>query len=455
MEMTRAKLKWLTVWAPVGFILVVFVLILSLFHGPHSPSVWITTLVATSGIGLAGAYLFSYFVFSHIQRQEEEIVRRTEAVAALNAIGAEITGLLDLERTLRSVVEEARKLLGTEVSALCFVDGRGCSVPRAISGPPEAFEGGVERADPPGGATACFGRPMPSLSPSEDGLKCSWIKEEYTKAHLAAPLKREGNVIGALCVAGRSPRRFRPVEVELLTGLATQAAIAIENARLHEQLRNVAVIEERQRIAREMHDGLAQELGYLNLKLGELEAGVSARPVPALREELRRMQKVVAGAYEEVRQAIFGLKLMVSRGLGLVPTLAEYLHEFSEQTGITVELSIADEGAARLSPHAEIQLIRIIQEALANVRKHAQAQHAWVTFDTDGGKAKITVQDDGRGFDPAEATRPRPASFGLQSMRERAESVGGALTVEPGQGRGTQVIIRLPIGGQEGAPWRP
>ncbi|MBI3007290.1 MAG: GAF domain-containing sensor histidine kinase, partial [candidate division NC10 bacterium] len=449
MELSRAKLKWLTVWAPVGFILVVFVLILSLFHGPHSPSVWITTLVATSGIGLAGAYLFSYFVFSHIQRQEEEIVRRTEAVAVLNAIGAEITGLLDLERTLRSVVEEARKLLGTEVSALCFVDGHGCGGPKAVSGPPEAFGAGANCPDHPGGEAGGLARPIFCLSPSPDGLKCTGIKAEYTRAHLAAPLRREGSVIGALCVAGRSPRRFRPVEVELLTGLATQAAIAIENARLHERLRDVAVIEERHRIAREMHDGLAQELGYLNLKLGELEAGVSARPVPALREELRRMQKVVAGAYEEVRQAIFGLKLMVSRGLGLVPTLTEYLHEFGEQTGIAVELKIADEAATRLAPPAEVQLIRIIQEALANVRKHAQAGRAWVTFDTDGGKAKVTVQDDGRGFDPAEAARSRPASFGLQSMRERAASVGGALTVEPGQGRGTQVIIRLPIGGQE------
>ncbi len=452
MDLSRAKLKWLTVWAPVGFILVVFVLILSLFHGPHSPSVWIATLVAASGIGLAGAYLFSYFVFSRIERQEEEIVQRSEAMAAINAIGTEITGLLDLERTLRSVVEEARKLLGAEVSALCFVDGRGCGVPKAISGPPEAFAVGMERPDPHAWATACFGRPMPSFSPSEDGLKCSGIKEEYTKAHLAAPLKREGSVIGALCVAGRSPRRFRPVEIELLTGLATQAAIAIENARLHEQLRNVAVIEERHRIAREMHDGLAQELGYLNLKIGELEAGLPSGAASNLRAELGRMKKVVAGAYEEVRQAIFGLKMMVSRGLGLVPTLAEYLHEFSEQTGVTVELRIADEGAARLSPHAEIQLIRIIQEALANVRKHAQAARAWVIFDTEGGKARVMVQDDGRGFDPAEATRSGRTSFGLQSMRERAEAVGGSLEVASQPGKGTQVTIRLPIGGWEAAP---
>ncbi len=450
MTLARASLRWLTVWAPLAFILLL--VILSLLHHPHPLSVWITNLLVVSGLGLAGAYFFSYFVFSRIQRQEEEIVRRSEAMAAINAIGTEITGLLDLERTLRSVVEEARKLLGTEASALCFVDGQGCAIPKALSGPPEAFAVGMDRRDDHAWATACFARPMSSWSPSEGGLKCPGINEEYTKAHLSAPLKREGNVIGALCVAGRSPRHFRPVEVELLTGLATQAAIAIENARLHQGLRDVAVIEERHRIAREMHDGLAQDLGYLNLKLAELEAGVSSRPPSALRAELRGMKKAVAGAYEEVRQAIFGLRTMVSRGLGLVPTLAEYLHEFSDQTGIAVALKLADEEAARLSPQAEIQLIRMIQEALANVRKHGQARHAWVTFDVDGGKAKITVQDDGRGFDPGEAARPGRTSFGLQSMRERAESVGGSLEVASRPGEGTQVTIRLPIGGREAAP---
>jgi signal transduction histidine kinase len=159
------------------------------------------------------------------------------------------------------------------------------------------------------------------------------------------------------------------------------------------------------------------------------------------------MKRVVAGAYEEVRQAIFGLKLMVSRGLGLVPILVEYVHEFSEQTGIPVELKTAEGGAARLSPDAEIQLIRIIQEALANVRKHAHAEKAWVTFGTEGGKVQVVVQDDGQGFDPGEATRLGRGSFGLQSMRERAESMGGSFDVESRPGAGTKVIVLLPAGG--------
>src|SRR5207249_2061229 len=149
--------------------------------------------------------------------------------------------------------------------------------------------------------------------------------------------------------------------------------------------------------------------------------GAPSEPASLIAEELRGVKRVAAAAYGEVRQAIFGLKMMVSRDLGLIPTLTEYLHEFSQETGISVELKVADEATTKLSAHAEVQLIRIIQEALANIRKHAHAKRAWVIFETEGDKAKITVQDDGRGFDSRDAARLSRASFGLQSMRERAE----------------------------------
>lgn len=453
MQLTRVALKQLSIWGPVAFILLLVIFFLS--HHPHSPSVWITYLLVAGGLGLTGAYLFSYFVFSHIQRQEEEIVRQGEAMAAINTIGTEITGILELNGVLRSVVERARQLLDTEVSALCLVGEKDSLVPKAISGPQEAFGEGVNRLDHHGWETSCLTELSLSFDHGERLLRCSGIKEEYTKAYLAAPLRREGKVIGALCVADRSPRRFSPLEVELLKGLATQAAIAIENARLHEQLRNIAVIEERHWIAREMHDGLAQDLGYLNMKCKCVEQMLASNQVADAMAELKKINKVVRDAYEEVRQSILGLRTMVSRSLGLVPNLVEYLRCFEDWTGIAIELKITDERATWLSPHLEIQLIRIIQEALANIRKHAQARRAWVIFQTERGEAKVTVQDDGRGFDVEEATRPGRGFFGIQTMRERAESVGGTFKVESQQGKGTQVFVRFPIEGQEAASWRP
>jgi two-component system nitrate/nitrite sensor histidine kinase NarX len=118
-----------------------------------------------------------------------------------------------------------------------------------------------------------------------------------------------------------------------------------------------------------------------------------------------------------------------------------YLHEFGKQTSIAVALHIPDQGVIKLSAHVEVQLIRIIQEALGNTRKHAHAQHVWVSFGMEEGMAKITIRDDGRGFDPEEALRLKRACLGLQSMQDRALSVGGMILVESQPGQGTQVSV--------------
>jgi two-component system, NarL family, sensor histidine kinase DegS len=158
------------------------------------------------------------------------------------------------------------------------------------------------------------------------------------------------------------------------------------------------------------------------------------------------MRKVAANAYEEVRQAIFGLRTMVSRGLGLVPTLSEYLHEFSQQASLEVKLEVQQEGdLTQLAPEVEVQLVRIVQEALHNVRKHAGARMAWVRFWREGDDILMAVEDDGVGFDPAVPPADGRRHFGLATMRERAESVGGALTVRSLGATGTQVVVRLPL----------
>jgi signal transduction histidine kinase len=228
--------------------------------------------------------------------------------------------------------------------------------------------------------------------------------------------------------------------------LAAQAAIAIENARLYETVRGMATVEERERLAREMHDGLAQALGFLSLKLALAERMVEGNPESPLRVSLGEMRKVAANAYEEVRQAIFGLRTMVSRGLGLVPTLSEYLHEFSQQAGLEVKLEVQQESdLTKFAPEVEVQLVRIVQEALHNVRKHAGARTAWVRFWREGGDLLMAVEDDGVGFDPTGPLVDGQRHFGLATMRERAESVGGFLTVRLRGGTGTQVMMRLPL----------
>jgi len=195
-----------------------------------------------------------------------------------------------------------------------------------------------------------------------------------------------------------------------------------------------------------MHDGLAQNLGLLHLKIRAVETLLGPSPDAKTAGEIRTMRKVIEETYEEVRQSIFGLRTMVSRGLGLIPTLTEYLHDFSEQNGIPVDLQIAEEQALHLSPAGEVQLIRMIQEALANVRKHAQAKRARVAFEVNGASIRVAIMDDGRGFPLEEVEKAGRLQFGLHTMRERVESLGGSLEVDSAPGKGTRVVAHIPRG---------
>ncbi|HSD29348.1 MAG TPA: GAF domain-containing sensor histidine kinase, partial [Vicinamibacteria bacterium] len=272
---------------------------------------------------------------------------------------------------------------------------------------------------------------------------CSAIRPERARAHLAAALRLGSEDLGAIYVSSREDRAFTQGEAVLLGGLATQAAIAIEKARLTEEVRTLGALEERVRIAREMHDGLAQVLGLLHMRLQDALAGASH--APALAQALREMVDMTDKAYDDLRRSIFELRTFVSSGPGLVPTLTEYLHEFSAQSGIAVELDAPDGAFDALPPPSEVQAVRIVQEALINLRKHARASQATVRLRRDGAWVRVAVEDDGAGWDPGAA--PDPLHFGLQTMRERAEGLGGRLEIDTAPGRGTRVVALLPAGG--------
>ena len=207
----------------------------------------------------------------------------------------------------------------------------------------------------------------------------------------------------------------------------------------------LAIVRERQRIARELHDSLAQSLGYLHLGLATLDAEIAAGRTARVEAALADLRKAAREAYEEARQAIFGLRSMVSRSLGLIPTLTEYLHDWSRQTGIAVDLRVEPEETMALPPVVEVQLIRIIQEATANIRKHAGARRVLVSVERDREFARASIRDDGVGFDPPAISGEGRDRFGIETMRERAEGVGGKLTLSSRQGEGTTVEVQLPL----------
>lgn len=222
---------------------------------------------------------------------------------------------------------------------------------------------------------------------------------------------------------------------------------------LEEHSRALATLEERNRIAREMHDSLSQVLSYIRLTAGAAEERLAQGDPAAARDKLREVRGAARDAYEDVRQGILALRAGGTLEEGLLPALERFLEQYRAQTGLVVTLRAPDQWAASLSQAAQVQLLRIIQEALANIRKHARAQRVEIDFSHRGGWLQVSATDDGQGFDPTQATQ-EGGRFGLQTMRERAESVGGTFAIQSRPGAGTRVIVRLPLPSKEGT-WSP
>lgn len=210
------------------------------------------------------------------------------------------------------------------------------------------------------------------------------------------------------------------------------------------KLKQLTILQERERIAGELHDSVAQSLALLNMKLAELEAGRSKEESRVTDTTVTEMKTIVGDTYNEVREAIFGLRAETLGERGFIPALAHFVNEFSAMRKIPVDLSFPDPAAIQLSPHAELQLIRIVQEALTNVSKHAQATKTRVRLERDDDYASILIEDDGKGF-YADSVRGNGLHFGLKTMRERAQAAGGEFQIESHPGRGTRIIVRLPL----------
>ena len=234
----------------------------------------------------------------------------------------------------------------------------------------------------------------------------------------------------------------------LVFGWAMYRLIDRTHRAVVEAERQSAALVERDRIAREMHDSLAQVLAVAHLRLRALETRPSVAGDERVRAEVADLATLCREAQRDVREAILGLKDAHHPERSLLEHLDAFVSAFSRTSGIRTSLH-TDTGSLNLSPAAEVQVIRVVQEALANIRKHAGAAHAAVRVTTRDGLTEFIVEDDGVGFDPG---HPRGShGFGLVTMRERTESAGGTLRLDAAPGRGTRVVVTLP----DAVPPRP
>jgi len=268
------------------------------------------------------------------------------------------------------------------------------------------------------------------------------------------PLQVKGRSIGVLTVHGREPCPFGEKDVELLVAVANQLATAIENARLYaemearvetlsRELQHMAVVQERERLGREMHDGLAQVLSLLSIQTAQTRSLLLGGEVEQAVQELHEMSQVIDAGYEEVREAITNLRLAAPKGAEFVDWLQEYFYEFGLRHNLKTDLCMPlDQSILVLPPNQEVHLTRIIQESLNNVRKHAQASSVRMTLSPNGCKLTLQIEDDGIGFD-LEQVRKRRGRYGLYTMQERAELLGGSLNIQSKVGRGTTIMVEV------------
>ncbi|HAX24367.1 MAG TPA: histidine kinase [Chloroflexi bacterium] len=438
--MTLQRLKWVSIVAPILFIVAIELARRVIFRDLLSG--WPGYLLL-AGVILIGVLFFSETIFNVIDRTQERLEQTNRELLALHEAGLDITGDLRLDRVLQGVVDEARGLVGARYGALSYLDEQGVIEQFLTSGTePEQHSTLGPPADSVLGNLAAHA----ATTDNPDG-------QPAAQSRLAVPIAAHGVVLGNLYLTEKvGTFEFNQTDGETLARFATQAALAIENARLHHQVRELAVAEERERIAREIHDSVAQVLGYVNTKAQAAGALLDAGEIERATVQVGQLGQAARDAYADVREHILGLRATGDADRPFVETLRLYLETWQQQSGIRVALVIdpSDRFEASLPETGELQLLRIIQEALANVRKHAGATHATVALGLGTGWVEARITDDGQGFDPVASARGATPRFGLTTMRERAEAVGGLLTIETNAGEGTTVEVKLPMGARRG-----
>jgi signal transduction histidine kinase len=366
---------------------------------------WVRRLQSTQGEPENAAYAAAYRLISQ-----------------LRLVSRQLSGGLDPVSLAQSMLEQLRDTTRFDTGAVYVRSGGGRLTPVAFSGAErlewradsQVFEDVWVSAE-----AATLEQP---LSPGSTGFAA------------VLPLQVGLRTVGLVGLE-RAGESYSPDELSAAEDVTAEQALRLETALLFSEVRSIATVEERRRLAREIHDGIAQELASLGYVIDDLTA--QARYLPDLDRDLRSLRSELTRIISELRLSIFDLRSDVQQTTGLGTALSDYVRQVGAGAGFTVHL-VLDEAPTRLPIDVETELLRIAQEAVTNARKHAKAQNLWVTCRVDPPHAHLQVEDDGRGLG-----RARVDSFGLEVMRERAQRVGGALEVGEREGGGTRVEVRI------------
>ncbi|MBI3244695.1 MAG: type IV pili methyl-accepting chemotaxis transducer N-terminal domain-containing protein [Chloroflexi bacterium] len=388
---------------------------------------------------------------------ELRVAQRTSELASAFELSQEIVAQLDLGRLLQSVADRVSSLMHARAVSLCLLSTDGEYLELVASNDEAVGRAGLRQSVQRGLARRVVGAGETTVVEAVCS-GCSFLSTHAPGQCVAAPLRVGEHTLGALCAIHPNDIPFDEDETRALTLLANSAAIAIANARLAEmerrQAEQTAILAERERLAAELHDHLAQTLGFLNLKADRVREVFTIGHAAVAEGELNLMKSAIATAYGQVRAALVNLreplrhgeKPLTSTGPALSQNLDTCIADFRETSGLPIELIMADSAALALPPITQSQVAHIVREALTNVRRHASARHVWVRVERVNGEACFTVEDDGCGFDQGAVETDQ--HLGLAIMRARAERNGGRLAVNSVCGAGTKVVAIFPLARQ-------
>ncbi|MBY8880385.1 GAF domain-containing sensor histidine kinase [Actinacidiphila acidipaludis] len=375
-------------------------------------------------------------------------------IEAVSAAVLAMNRRLEVREVLQTIVASARELLGAEYSALGVPDDHGGFAQFVVDGVSDAQWKAIGPLPRQHGVLAAMlheGTPQRLADVRDFDSFAGWPRAHpVMKDFIGMPIADGDEILGAVFLANKQCRTRPPDGVcgftqddeDLLRILADHAAIALTNARLHERSRELTLAGERARIAHELHDAVSQKLFSLRLTAQAAAALVDGHPDRA-KEEIRHVAALAAEAADELRAVVVELRPAALDEDGLVATLrtqAEVLDRV-HSAGVSFHAF-----TVRALPAAQEEaLLRVAQEALHNALRHAHAATVSVTLEGQGKGARLRVRDDGRGFDPT-AVRRAGRHLGLVSMRDRADGVGGRLSVESEPGKGTVIEMEVPGG---------
>jgi signal transduction histidine kinase len=350
-----------------------------------------------------------------------------------------------VEPVLQRLVHAARDLAGARYAALGIPDGSGKFeqfITSGMSDEQTARIGPLPRTHGLLGAMLRSETPYRTADIRADPRFWGWPREHPTMtSFLGVPITARGVVIGAFYLTVKEGAdEFTDEDLEVIEMLAAHAAVAIENARLYERSRELSVVEERNRLARDLHDVVVQTLFGVVLTADAATLLVERDPAGA-KAELERLKSLAHEALRELRSLVFELRPADLGEEGLAATLRKHVDVLNRVHGLRIELVV--DGEPEPDPAHAIEVFRIVQEALNNAQRHAAAATITVTIAHERDGLVVRVADDGAGFEP-DAPGVRGRRLGLTSMEERAAAIGGTLRIESARGAGTTVTLELP-----------